>query len=429
MPQHERATNAHVSNVFREMFAATKRHYGPDWSILSTGEPSQVGLPLPSLALEYLLSSNVLYLGGIYGIAGPANAFKSTLGLEFGHIIVAHGGHGVLCETEGGKISPAIIESIYGDDADRLLMRMETTVEGAQDALTQTIEWFKKQSPKRDKLWGLLLDSLNGPASRKHKEQIRKDGHATVGYPLEAQLWDHWFSEHWHEVVGWPISFIFTNHAKRILGAPGRSLLDTMRYPGGGLQEFYASAYLHIGRGRTARHRHGSVTEVNITRVKDQYGGGTRCICVPFVVDRTGDDRLGIDWEHATAHLLADPDMRARVGPVVEVTSSSRSMRTPDRRFSCARLGLQRVTGEELGAAVHADTGLMDELRDALGVKRHRIWDGVMPDDGVTDVESEPPFLEDEDDGQNELWDGVLGDRRRRRRPRRRRGRKDGDTR
>ncbi len=409
------------------------------------GEPLQIGLPFPSLALEYLLSSNVLHLGGIYGIAGPPKSFKSALALELSRIVVAHGGTNGYCETEGGRISPVIIESIYGELIERLLMRSVVNVEHAQLFLTSVIDYVHKRCPDRDELFGLVLDSLYGCASERQHEAMIKAGHASRGYPSEAWLWDTWFRNNADRLLGWPMVMIFTNHLKQRLGASYSGEHDATRHPGGGNQDFYATAYMHISRGRCNEDARWVVHHLSIMAVRVRCGPEYRSIDVPFVVDKTRATPMHFDWGHATAHLLAEdgepksyqaarrrmPPVRRRpdVMAVLEVTSNSHSMLAPRRTFSCTRLGLVGVSGAALGAAVHADAQLMEELRDALGVRRHRIWDGAMPRGRTRVVEVESPPLDDEDDGQNELWLGVLGDHRQPRRRRRRRRREDGEAR
>ena len=65
------------------MTAAAEKKFGTKHMYAASQHAQRyVGLPLPALALEYMLRSNVLYLGSVYGLAGPPASFKSSLGLD-----------------------------------------------------------------------------------------------------------------------------------------------------------------------------------------------------------------------------------------------------------------------------------------------------------------------------------------------------------
>jgi len=378
------------AELMRHLAMASEKKLGPGIMYENVSEHSMhhIGLPLPALAMEYLLGSNVLYLGALYGLAGPPQSFKSAFAQELGKIIVSHDGINTICETEGGKIAAVILQSIYGRYADRVSMRLEHSVEAAQSYLSNCIEWFKKQFPNRDQLFGLILDSLNGSSSNERHASIKKKGHAERGFPIEAMLWSKWFQDQAPKFMRWPAVFIFVNHEKRDINDPRRK-----RHPGGDAQDFYSTVYMHVHRVKTNEGVEQVVNHLTLQTVKHSFSLPRRRINIPLVLDKS-KGHLFFDWGHATADLLADTKkLGSVVKDVVEVTSSSSSMAALTRTFSCKQLGLTQVTGAELGKAVHANKKIMRELRKILYVRMNTVWAGAMP---VTDAAlKEPPVTLD----------------------------------
>ena len=227
----------------------------------SGGEHVQhhVVIPFPSFALEYLFGSNGLYLGAGYGLAGPSQSFKSSLGIEFGRMLASRGSLNFLSETEGGKISGAIIASIYGHLQEQLKMRLAKSVEESQSFLSFTFDWMQKTFPDKDQLVGLFLDSLNGPSSDERHKNIKKQGHATRDFPVEALLWTKWLQDWLPKLTGWPVTMIFVNHQKLDVNNP-----NSFRHPGGDAQDFYSTVYMHVRRVRQNEGADSVITQLQI---------------------------------------------------------------------------------------------------------------------------------------------------------------------
>lgn len=357
---------------------------------------THVGVPLPALSMEYLFCSNVMFLGAMYGLAGPPQSYKSNLALELGKQIVNMGGINAVCETEGGKISPTVLERIYGDMADYVQLNCVDSIEKAQKYLTTAFKWYEKKWPNRDQLFGVFCDSLNGSNSEETAQKIAKEGSVGRSFPVEAMLWTNWIKDRAPKLAGWPAVFIAVNHEKE-----GVDENKTKRHPGGVAQEFHSTVYMRISRVRTNEGADQIVNHLRIATTKHSFGLPRRKINVPFVVDKTAEPpRLFFDWGHSTADLLADKKNHGAVlKDIIQVTASGDSMTGLTRTFNCERLRLSKVTGAELGAAVHADTELMKELRKALYVREYDIWDGVtiQPPAAVEVVEAPDDDLGDLD--------------------------------
>lgn len=335
---------------------------------------THVGVPLPSLSMEYLFCSNIMFLGAMYGLAGPPQSYKSNLALELGKQIVDMGGMNIVCETEGGKISPTVLERIYGDKVDSVQLNCVDSIEAGQKYMTTAFRWYETKWPDKQQLFGVFCDSLNGSNSEETAQKIAKEGSVSRSFPVEAMLWTNWIKDRAPKLAGWPAVFIAVNHEKE-----GVDEQKTKRHPGGVAQEFHSTVYMRISRVRTNEGTDQIINHLQIQTTKHSFGLPRRRINVPFMVDkRTEPPRLYFDWGHSTADLLADKKGRSTVDGIIDVTTTSESMTGLTRTFSCKQLGLSGVTGAELGAAVHADKGLMTELRKRLYIREYTIWDGVM---------------------------------------------------
>lgn len=371
----KKAKRVDATELMGSYIAAAEKKLGPGAMYTADKHVQHhVGVPFPALALEYLFGSNILFLGAGYGLAGPSQSFKSSLAIELGRLLASYGSFNFLTETEGGKISGAIIKSIYGDLASRMRMRLVSSVEAAQKDLSFNFGWIQKEYPDRNHMFGMFLDSLNGPSSDERHEAIKKQGHATRDFPVEALLWTKWLQDWLPKLTGWPVVLIFVNHQKLALdGKKG------YRHPGGDAQDFYSTVYMHVQRVRTNEGIEKAITQLTVKTVKHSFMLPGRKINTVFVLDKA-TRRLYFDWDHSTADLLTDKDVKPRVADIIEVSSNSTSLTALTRHFTCKRLGLKEVSGTELGQAINTDAALKAELREALLISTHTIWDGVMPE-------------------------------------------------
>lgn len=362
------------------MTAAAEKKFGTDHMYAASKHTQRyIGLPLPSLALEYMFRSNVLYLGSVYGLAGPPASFKSSLGLEFARIICAANGTTALTETEGGKISPAIVQSVLGPFTNRLVMKLVDNVEDAQAFLSFLVKWYQTEHSDKTQLYGLFLDSLFGSAGKEKKDKIEKEGFAGRSFPVEALLWSQWLQANAPKFVGWPMIMVFVNHQKQDIDSKFKS---SYRHPGGDAQEFYATVYMHVKKIKVNEGVEQRINHLEIRTIKHSFEPEGRRINVPFVMDKlVKPPRLFFDWGHATADLLSDSKKCPNIADILHVTTTTAAMTAMTRTFSCKQLGLKAVSGSVLGTAVHQDVELMVQLREVLDIVTHEVWAGYMPAD------------------------------------------------
>jgi len=380
----KKKAKAKKASVMDSLITAAEKSLGPGAIFeKNTKKTRHVGIPLPSFSFEFLIGSNVLCLGHSYGLAGPSQSYKSSLAIELTRHVLRLGGYGTTIETEGGKISEVMIDSILGDLRKHHELMLRATVEEAQDALTFVVGWLEKTFPKKDTLFALMLDSLFGPPGEEKRKQILKEGHASRSYPIEALLWSSWLQTFSPGLTRLPIVFLFVNHLKKDTDG------GNWRHPGGDAQDFHSTVYFHVSRIRSYEGADVAIKQMQIRTVKNSFMLEGRRIYVPYVFDKDLN-KLYFDWGHSTADLLAGDLIPSKVKNLLQVTTTNKNMTALSRRFSCKQLGLKDVTGTELGNAVHADAELMTQLRKASNINIYDVWSGVMP------VVDEPPKEADE---------------------------------
>jgi len=385
-------------DVMGAFMAAAEKELGPGAAYVRDGDKTRhIGLPLPSFSFEFLIGSNVLWLGASYGLAGPTQSFKSSLAMELMRSVLRLGGQGVTVETEGGKISEKMIESLLGELRERHRLMPVQSVESAQDALTFVIKWIKKQFPARDTLMAVMLDSLFGASGEEMAKQIEKEGHGSRAFPVEALLWSQWLRVNSPKLSGWPLILLFVNHLKKDMAG------DSWRHPGGDAQDFYSTVYMHVARVKSYEGSDEAITQIQVRTVKHSYFLPGRKIYVPYVFDKV-NNHLYFDWGHSTADLLASDLVSTAVKKALTVTANTKSMTALSRRFSCKELGMKDVTGKELGDAIHANEEIMGRLREVARINIYDVWDGLMPIPADEPKEpDEPADLDGGDDADDAL--------------------------
>jgi hypothetical protein len=383
-----KASKIETSDSMAGLALALKQKYGVEGVCLGKehGEFFR-GIPFQSLALEHLFGSDKLILGMTYGIAGPPQSFKSALMLDFGRMLASWSGGAVLVETEGRKISPGMLEDLFGDQIDRLIVRPVQSVDAAQATLTDVLTWEKTNYPERNNLLGLLVDSLTGSGTEERKKKVNEEGSAQKAYSSEALMWAQWLKTKASEFSGWPLVLMYVAHEKPKVGdTSGHGHAVTRG--GGFAPEFHAATYLSVHRVKETKGAGKTLTQINIKTVKNSFGEFNRRIDALFVYDYSQQpSKMYFDWGHATVQLLLE--QKSRVSDIIEITQHGEAMTGLTRTFTCKRMGVSHVTGAELGTAIQADEQLMNELRCCLGIRTYTQWEGAMPIPTTSVVEEE----------------------------------------
>lgn len=378
------AKKVEMGTVFESLMDFQKKEFGDrDVYMADAADRLAVGIPLPGLALRWLLDSSVLPLGRIIGLAGPPESQKSSLGYEIMRWIAERDGRNFLLDCEG-KISKELMTSIMGAlGIDKTVINLCRTVEETQTRFTQTFKQIQKLVPDRNLIFSFLTDSISGVTTEKKADKILDtDGYATQDYAREARAWTDFLMVAPGAIVGWPVAMVFVNHQKdKPSTMPGLPATKTM--PGGMALWFRAAIHLWVQRISGKAHKeHDSqynqeARTIKLECGKNSLGTEGRGIQVKFDWTYDAENRQisKFDWDWATARLLSEElSSNAAVKDLCPVTASSAV------KFSAKTLGLKDEPPSVIGAAIHANASLFNELQNALHIKQHRIFDGTWPD-------------------------------------------------
>lgn len=352
------------------------------------------GVELPSLALQQVVTSNVLFMETIMLIAGKPASHKSSFAFEMSRWAIMQGGYARVYETEGNKVSPTlpiqlIGESLINEQTWQVLTCDSINVwqEAFSDHIRHYREFFRvgrklKAGEKRLPLMPAchIIDSLTGRSTEANIEAFEKDGESanTQGARNAKAINDFLQNV---SLIGLPFYVVIIRHEKDgSLGQPAFSAAGTARStPGGKAPDFMGGYDLRFTVVESHREQDGGFNTVRITCRKNAFGVDRGRCDVRFSwrwMDVAGE-RVQVpkwEWDLSTAQLLANYDSR-EVRDICDVSAVERSSKM-EPRFSSKKLGLVNVTGQEIGAAVRLDADLMKQLQDFMHISR---WPAFTP--------------------------------------------------
>ncbi len=351
-------------------------------------KPRIYGIPITTLAEQYLFYNTVIPLEITMLVAGPKASCKSAYAFSKIRDVIKLGGYGRVFDTEL-KWNPHFAESIIGPDDFRLLQHHPCeTIDEWQKAVNQHLEFYVKtfepnKDPSKRKsdspspipgVW--VVDSLTGKTSQDARDKaIKEDGEIPFGYQAARDAAHiSGFFKHF-SLLYTPVILICVRHEKDNLRDPTGHSKNT---PGGHSPDFMGALDVRFKRvGKFEKATQGGAN-LRVTVEKNNFGPFGRKVDVDFVwefVDDQGDsDEFHqvsyFDWENATANLLASlcKTPSSGVREVLEVTVDR-------KRYTCKQLDLKGVEGQDLARAVHADDELMKDLQKVLHIKRRPAFD------------------------------------------------------
>ena len=103
------------SAFFASELKAAKKFTGRhDLLVADESEARRYGFEIPSLALQYICQSNVLFMESLMLIAGKEATHKSSFAFEVARWVLSSGGFARLFNTEGGKFNPRLPPAVIG---------------------------------------------------------------------------------------------------------------------------------------------------------------------------------------------------------------------------------------------------------------------------------------------------------------------------
>ncbi len=352
-----------------------------------------VGIPMPSLVMEYLFGVNVFPLQLVLQLVGEQHAGKSGLLAEFHRWFDEQGGGGYYNENES-KHTPLWFRSIMGDEAYRRLRKNEcNSVEDWQENLVRDLADAKygmdgtKEEPGIGRGVPVLfsVDSVMGKPSRRTHDKIAKEGSADLTRPIDANIITTWLRSHSHEMGQYPFAMVFTNHVKY---RPDENGEPERHKAGGSHLSFQETIELQVDRRRKLSCADWEGREVMLTMFKNSlaptmgYSAMARCLWWFEDDPVTGGirQRTVWDWHHATIGLL-DYLMHGKEGQ--KTVFLKNRLKDTGFHLACPKnspvdncawskdLGMnekQTLPWSDVGRMIYEDASLVKKLRRALGI-------------------------------------------------------------
>lgn len=387
-----------LSPTMQALLGESKTKFSDGSYMGAKADEQYFGVPIPCLALQWVIKNTCLPLGKMIGLAGKSQSHKSTLGFEIARWVMNHGGYAHLVENEGGKYDTVLIRSMLGDKAfeERFLISEVEDATKAQIQLTKTALAIRANE-KRDEMWLLDLDSMAGSETEEQAKEIDKEGFASRSHPVTALSWTRHLKRMVALINTYPVIFLSVNHLKEKPSAmPGRAPVKTT--PGGAAQRFHSALYFWVTRMSMSERKEWEVNGQMIVRPttvrtiqieceKSSLGPDKRQILVDlcFYDGLDGKPYAYVDWDASTAVFLMDK--QSEYGVLKEEGKESRYARLREvlkvdvsgNRYTCEQLGIQHVEAHTFGRAVHSNSSLMNLLTDFFAIKRNLIWSGALP--------------------------------------------------
>ena len=138
--------NDTLGQMMKGMEKAARSRFNSASVFASSEDMSKVvvGIPLPSLSLEYLTGNDVFPLSSLIQIAGKWGSCKSTLAYEIFRWFYEFGGRSVLLDTES-KYSPELCHNVMrsGDDDSAMIYNRCESLEDWQTRIQWYVDQFK----------------------------------------------------------------------------------------------------------------------------------------------------------------------------------------------------------------------------------------------------------------------------------------------
>lgn len=378
--------------VLRESIAVARKEYG-DLNICAASEADRIviGLPLPSLAFEYLIQNTVWPLGRFTQIVGKPGCCKSALTFEMARWFGLNAGVAYLFENET-KYSPDWPLSIIGypasEDDEILVHTPCTSVDDWQSKLQFQIALNKKQMMRKEigRKFPVLyiVDSLMGKLAMESQGTIEKEGSAGRSFPVEALMINSFLKKIPQDLEEWPMCLVATNHLKPAKDAAGR---PERHKAGGHAPNFQETFELEMSRDANANiclvDPNGF--EINglklvISCKKNSLGETDRQIRAEVRWTYEEDETTGEfrqvtkwDWAGSTVKLLSSFDKGHRNDKIKEIVDIQGS----GNKWYSKTYGIksdEAVSATELGELIEADEPVKAELRKLFGIKPRKVF-------------------------------------------------------
>lgn len=345
------------------------------------------GLPIPSLAFQYVLQSDVLPFEKLIYMAGEPASNKSSFAFELARWVINAGGFARLNETER-KFNPDLASALLGNVTDRQWqIRFCEKLEEWQTLLWDDVKLYRKFTESTGKRGKssipkfpacMIIDSLTGVTTEGGIDAVDKQeaGKLQAQGMRDANVISRWLQS--INFTGLPWYVIFIRHEKaNITESFGYG--NRVRTPGGVANDYFASydfRFKVIKRHRDQGTKYGyNLVEVKCHKNAFGINGLKFAIRMSWTAVDTGSEQGPVnvikwEWDLATAQFLANFD-KEDIKDICHVVDTG-SVNNPI--FSCRQLGLKEVTADDLCLALRQESTIFTALQNYLNIHRRKVF-------------------------------------------------------
>ncbi len=387
---------AAANDMMAGLRSAAKEKFGSE-KVFGSREELEclaVGIPIPSLAFEYVIANNIFPLQSMLMLAGSWGSCKSTLAYEFFRWFTLQDGVPVHIDTE---------DKFDGDWACNVMqsksehMPIISSRAGSTEEMQQMLTYYLKEMAARLKGTKenpgpggtvpciFTVDSLAGSTSEEIQDKVSKEGHANRTHPINALKNTIYLPAAKALMREHPFCLVIVNHLKTKTDDMGREHEYTL---GGQSFNFHESFELRnsVWRQKYKNSQFYGVG-IKIRCAKNSFGAPHRAIKTRLLWwaeddPETGEvyDRVVWDWDWAIVNLLHEADgiERRRLkerGLDIKVKSPAADI---ECLASMPALGMGKdeyLPWTEVGSMIQQNSHVADEIRRALNIKKRRILD------------------------------------------------------
>lgn len=316
-----------TDKVMTAIQTQARRKFGTtDYLIGDEASKLLVGIPMPSLAFEFLIGLDKYPLGLVWQLLAFPGVGKSALLAEIANWFYMAAGNFWLVHNED-KFNPLWYRSIlpmglYDTGVNQLFSK---TLEEMQQHVVHSMNIVKKQI-RVNKAYGqpflFGVDSIMGKRAEGVQEKILgvegKDGlrtnaagNAVLGFPVEANKLSTWISTVAGHTSGWPFSLVLINQLKEKQDENG----NKQRHSAGGSQVKFQEAFeLELSRPAGPNFKFSNSNfigyPVDLQTFKNSFYEGNRKIKTRLLWKFNDDGKGGQyqrtvwDWHWSTTWLL-----------------------------------------------------------------------------------------------------------------------------
>lgn len=353
-----------------------------------------IGIPIPSIAFEYLIANDVFPLSSFVMIAGQWASCKSALSYEIFRWFYELMGFIVHVDTEHKFDSDFALSIMRAPDESAIIHNQASSVEEMQEMLSHWVAQFRSvfAGNKEDAGPGpsvpcvFCIDSLAGATSREVQEKILKEGSASRSHPIAQLKMAQYLPAFKTQLEGYPFSLLVVNHLKEKTDERGFTHQYTL---GGQAVNFHESIEIRnkIWKSEISNSQF-SGKGILLKCAKNSFGEDGRRIKTRFLWchekdEETGEDKpiYYWDWNWATVSLLNDIT-DSRLKNRLKERGLTIKVKKPSADLECLAcfpaVGMSKeeyLPFQEVGQLIQDNEEVCNLLREALDIQRRCILD------------------------------------------------------